>query len=720
MSGVAGYSAPDPTGSAQEVLEHSQFQYDVGDNPTQIDDLRNPFAWADGQKPVTRTIGYDGYNRATAVNYTYATASGDDLHESPNLAEHTNGLGADKRGKPQPEVAFDTRVRSETYAYDGLGNRTNSGDDQNGFYDRSLGVEAHDAARPYQLTSALIGVGTHQGSLTASYDAAGNQTGLSVLRDAASCMPIGANCNQRYAYEWDEYNRLTRARRWDGANLGTANDPLPETAAAADLVYAYNGADSRTRTTVVHPGVADDVHTLYIYASLELRRTGFDGENNDYLLDATHERVYLGANGERLAQLRPDEAGLPAYTGEARVFFEFADHLGSANTVVDKRTGELVEKRTYTAYGSIESDHRQDRWGQFREDYGFTTKEEDVEVGLTYFGKRFYNPRLGRWLNADPLAIHSPGEADLNLYAYVSGRVFATVDPLGLKGVAGSADNPIDVQSPKGLNLKDGTIFVFNPVAKHSSSITTFRGHGDAIANGYNLFFRVSSAAPVFSADFVAKQLTRDVAEMFNKNHEGEKSTFADAAEKATHFEAKAEEGGKSGGVAEGGCASCEGSQVAQAASIALRVKEAVDFVEGAVEAAVTAAERTASKVAAKPAGKTAYSVAFQMHLPADQLGTPRANHFKLANEALEGTKELVPELAALVPKASKPSISPKGWIWQHATIEQGGGYVGVMQLVPELQHTPGSEWWRTLHPLKWGGGGYTQWAIPLGAPKNK
>ena len=405
--------------------------------------MRNPFAWADGQKPVTRTIGYDGYNRATAVNYTYATASGDDLHESPNLAEHTNGLGADKRGKPQPEVAFDTRVRSETYAYDGLGNRTNSGDDQNGFYDRSLGVEAHDAARPYQLTSALIGVGTHQGSLTASYDAAGNQTGLSVLRDAASCMPIGANCNQRYAYEWDEYNRLTRARRWDGANLGTANDPLPETAAAADLVYAYNGADSRTRTTVVHPGVADDVHTLYIYASLELRRTGFDGENNDYLLDATHERVYLGANGERLAQLRPDEAGLPAYTGEARVFFEFADHLGSANTVVDKRTGELVEKRTYTAYGSIESDHRQDRWGQFREDYGFTTKEEDVEVGLTYFGKRFYNPRLGRWLNADPLAVHSPGEADLNLYAYVSGRVFSSVDPLGLQAQAAVAGGAV-------------------------------------------------------------------------------------------------------------------------------------------------------------------------------------------------------------------------------------------------------------------------------------
>ena len=29
-------------------------------------------------------------------------------------------------------------------------------------------------------------------------------------------------------------------------------------------------------------------------------------------------------------------------------------------------------------------------------------KEEDVEVGLTYFGKRYLNPLLGRWVSPDP------------------------------------------------------------------------------------------------------------------------------------------------------------------------------------------------------------------------------------------------------------------------------------------------------------------------------
>jgi RHS repeat-associated protein len=61
----------------------------------------------------------------------------------------------------------------------------------------------------------------------------------------------------------------------------------------------------------------------------------------------------------------------------------------------------------------------------------FTGKEEDVEVGLQYFGKRFYAPLLGRWVSADPLTTHGLG-GDLNLYAYVSGQALKATDPLGL------------------------------------------------------------------------------------------------------------------------------------------------------------------------------------------------------------------------------------------------------------------------------------------------
>src|SRR5690606_21031097 len=122
-----------------------------------------------------------------------------------------------------------------------------------------------------------------------------------------------------------------------------------------------------------------------------------------------------------------------ASTSQLHVFFELGDHLGSTSVVLDKATGELVERATFQAYGGTESDYRPGRWANFREDYRFTGKEEDVEVGLHYFGKRYLNPLLGRWVSADPLAIHAPGEADLNVYAYVSGAVLKNVDPLGLE-----------------------------------------------------------------------------------------------------------------------------------------------------------------------------------------------------------------------------------------------------------------------------------------------
>jgi RHS repeat-associated protein len=91
-----------------------------------------------------------------------------------------------------------------------------------------------------------------------------------------------------------------------------------------------------------------------------------------------------------------------------------------------------------------------------REDYGFTGKEADVEVGLTYFGKRWLVPQTGRWLSPDPLALHVPGKADLNLYAYVRGRVFTSVDPWGLdetSPIAG-APSPTNPSEPDPNNIK--------------------------------------------------------------------------------------------------------------------------------------------------------------------------------------------------------------------------------------------------------------------------
>jgi RHS repeat-associated protein len=225
---------------------------------------------------------------------------------------------------------------------------------------------------------------------------------------------------QRFEYEWDEVGRLVRARRFDAQNP----EAIP-TNLQAELTFTYDASDQRVRKT------SGDSYTLYVFASLELRRAAF--EAGDYTLSEATEVPYLFANGVRLGRVVHD---VPPndYAGQSstRVFLELGDHLGSTSVVLDRATGELVQRSTAYAYGEVESSLRPGRWEEFREDYRFTGKEDDVEVGLIYFGKRFYAPLLQRWISPDPLAIHAPGQADLNLYAYVHGKVLVAVDPVGL------------------------------------------------------------------------------------------------------------------------------------------------------------------------------------------------------------------------------------------------------------------------------------------------
>ncbi len=443
---------PGPT-THQLLLQDEDLIYDVVDNPIEIRDWRNPDEWPAGAKPVSRRVRYDDLNRVKQVDYKYSPD--DDIWVSPYKSEvdpPPNDSGDPRRGQPSPHVAFDKRILSQSYEYDWLGNTDTTGDDAFGFYDRSLGTIQNGpaVAGPYQLRSASNKSSTphsRDGQLSAAYDAAGNLGDLAVNRNGP-CNGDGGKCNQRFHYDWDEVGRLVRARRWD-INLsqyGPATTPIPNTTPTADLEYRYDASDERVLKLSSDAGgntgrPGTQAATLYIFDTLELRRTlwakqSTSGSLYDYDINEWSEVAYLFANDERLARLafERERQGSGRVSGEKlHVFFELGDHLGSSSVVIDGETSELVERTTYLAYGATESDYRPEAWHGFREDYKFSGKEEDVEVGLQYFGKRYLNPYLARWMSADPLELHGPGSADANLYAYVRGEPLKAIDPFGLE-----------------------------------------------------------------------------------------------------------------------------------------------------------------------------------------------------------------------------------------------------------------------------------------------
>ncbi len=427
--------ATDPT--QQLLLEDYDFSYDEVGNLVEVKDWRIAAEWPTGSQPVDRKFEYDDLYRLTRARYD--CSGGGDAWISPFAGENADPSPSPQ---PSPHVSFAERVKDQRYAYDHLGNTILTTDDASGFLDRSLGNVSNgtSSAGPHQLTSAsnraLSPTSPRKGDLSAAYDAAGNLVTLITRRDGP-CLPSGASCWQRFAYRWDELGRLADARRWDlaagteRADHGDLTDPVPNRPPDVLLRHQYDSSGQRVLKTAVDPTGAES-HTVYVFPTLEIRRATWSSSGGalDYTLNSQTESVLLPATGVRARVVYAEEDFPNQTSGHQHVFLELDDHLGSTTSIIDRATGELVEQSTYMAYGRADSDYRPARWGKFREPYKFTGKEEDVEVGLQYFGARYLVVGLGRWASPDSVWIHA-GRGDSNPFAYVGGRPTRFVDPDG-------------------------------------------------------------------------------------------------------------------------------------------------------------------------------------------------------------------------------------------------------------------------------------------------
>jgi len=105
------------------------------------------------------------------------------------------------------------------------------------------------------------------------------------------------------------------------------------------------------------------------------------------------------------------------------------DPLGSPLILMDKDSN-IVKRYRFDPFGNLEA-----QWGTEPNHYLFTGKEKD-RSGFYYFGARYYNPRLGRFVTPDPEPRVPTGEylknpQLLSPYAYCINNPFRFIDPDG-------------------------------------------------------------------------------------------------------------------------------------------------------------------------------------------------------------------------------------------------------------------------------------------------
>jgi RHS repeat-associated protein len=132
------------------------------------------------------------------------------------------------------------------------------------------------------------------------------------------------------------------------------------------------------------------------------------------------QRKHIFAGVNRVCSLTQD-AGRT--TQDARYFH--SDHLGSSNVITDS-TGAQVGFTEFTPFGST---FRQT--GAYDPKHKFTGKELDDSTGLYYYGARYYDPQLGRFISADTIVQAPYDPQSLNRYSYCRNNPINYIDPTG-------------------------------------------------------------------------------------------------------------------------------------------------------------------------------------------------------------------------------------------------------------------------------------------------
>ncbi|MEW6609292.1 MAG: RHS repeat-associated core domain-containing protein, partial [bacterium] len=270
----------------------------------------------------------------------------------------------------------------------------------------------------YQLTEAKL-----NGNLTEgySYDSVGNRI-VGAYRDTPSGNYVYDNGNR---LETLTHDTMTVSYTYD--NNGSR---ITKTDTTGVTNYTYDYENRLKRIDFANGDYAE-----YTYDALgrRIEKKVFNTQNSSL---TTHRYVYDGE--DIIAVLDSTNTAIASITHGPGIdhplsyhdlvadstYYYHQDYLGSITAITDSNQN-VIETYRYDSYGNLLTSLNASTLQLI---YAFTGRELDPQSGLYFYRARYYDSKVGRFLEPDPIGFL----AGVNFYVYCNNSPVNWIDPLGL------------------------------------------------------------------------------------------------------------------------------------------------------------------------------------------------------------------------------------------------------------------------------------------------